>query len=91
MIWQEELKRSGMVSWDNGYFIVDVMSIGCGERYWVKYCVGEKWFQRNFYKPNRVISFYRSLMKKVGLTPSSVLGQSPYKVPDELQFLLPHA
>lgn len=77
-----------MITWNDDYFIVEVMSIGCGERYWVKYCVNEKWEQRNFYSPKRVISFFRSLLKKAGLTPSSALGQHHGKVLDELQSLL---
>jgi hypothetical protein len=83
----EELKRSGMLIWKNNYFIVDVMSIGCGERYWVKYCIDGKWEQRNFYKPHRVISFFRSL-RKADLTPVSVRARNHDKVLDELLSLL---
>lgn len=87
---KEQLKRSVMITWDDNYFIVDVMSLGCGERFWVKYCVDKKWEQRNFYSPKRVMSFFRSL-RKVGLVPSSAPLKSPYKVPGELVSLLQHS
>ena len=83
----EEVIHSTMVNHDKGYFIVDVMSMGCGKRYWVKYSIDDKWEQRNFYKPNRVISFYRSL-KKAGLIVCEPHGQNPYTIPGELQSLL---
>jgi hypothetical protein len=76
----EEIKRSEMVSWDNNYIIIDVMSIGCGERFWVKYCFNEKWEQRNFYSKKRVISFCRSLLKTAGSELSSALLKNLYTI-----------
>jgi len=84
-------KRNGMVSWDDNYIIIDVMSIGCGERFWVKFSTNHKWEQRNFYSKKRVISFCRSLLKTAGSELGVVLLQHLYKVLDGHQVLQQHA
>jgi len=77
---EDRMIRSGMITWDDNYFIVEVMTIGWGEWYVVKTCIDKKWEQRRFNKPNRVISYYRSLTKKADLAKVGSLAQNLYKV-----------
>lgn len=88
---EERNIKSMSVDWDNNYIIIDVMTIGCGIRYWVKYCFNEKWEQRNFYSKKRLISFCRSLLKTAGSKRGAALLQNLYIVLDEPQVLQPHA
>jgi len=76
-----------MISWGHNYFILEVMTLGCGYRYCVKTCINKEWEQRNFYSPKRVISYYRSL-RKADLSSYGSLLQNLYRVQHELLMMV---
>jgi len=73
--------------WGENYMILDVVKTYGSVIYLVKSCVDKEWVEKRFYKPNRVISYYRSL-RKAGSIPFVAPLQHHGKVLDELQALL---